>query len=114
MAEDLQDSNKKRLFYSLINIEAQSLSVNGQTLVFQNHTLIIVSEGQGWLEAEEKRFPLEKGVGFLFEPGLISKINAEERGLSFYRLTFEVIETGEAGRVEWKRGLKKEYSSPVR
>lgn len=63
MAEDLQDSNKKRLFYSLINIEAQSLSVNGQTLVFQNHTLIIVSEGQGWLEAEEKRFPLEKVSG---------------------------------------------------
>lgn len=62
MAEDLQDSNKKRLFY-LINIEAQSLSVNGQTLVFQNHTLIIVSEGQGWLEAEEKRFPLEKVSG---------------------------------------------------
>lgn len=60
MAEDLQDSNKKRLFYSLINIEAQSLSVNGQTLVFQDHTLIIVSEGQGWLEAEEKRFPWKR------------------------------------------------------
>lgn len=114
MAEDLQDSNKKRLFYSLINIEAQSLSVNGQTLVFQDHTLIIVSEGQGWLEAEEKRFPLEKGVGFLFEPGLISRINAEERGLSFYRLTFEVIETGEVSRVEWKRGLEKEFSGLVR
>ncbi|OMD64897.1 AraC family transcriptional regulator [Paenibacillus odorifer] len=106
MAEDLQDSNKKRLFYSLINIEAQSLSVNGQTLVFQNHTLIIVSEGQGWLEAEEKRFPLEKGVGFLFEPGLISKINAEERGLSFYRLTFEVIETGGSRQSGMEKGTK--------
>jgi AraC-like DNA-binding protein/ABC-type Fe3+-citrate transport system substrate-binding protein len=108
MAEDIEGSSKKRLFYNLINIEAQSQSMsgNGQTMVFQDHTLIIVSEGQGWVEAEERRFPLEKGAGFLFEPGLISRINTEEQGLSFYRLTFEVIETGERRQSGMERGTK--------
>lgn len=63
--------------------------------VFQEHTLIIVSEGQGWLEAEERRYPLDKGAGFLIKAGSMNRIQAGERGLSFYRLAFEVIGTGD-------------------
>ncbi|MNO26982.1 HTH-type transcriptional activator Btr [compost metagenome] len=109
MAEDLQESNRRRLIYSLINIEAQSLSGNGQSVVFQDYTLIIVSEGQGVVEAEMRQFTLKKGAGFLFEPGLISRINAEEQGLSFYRLTFEVIETGESRQ----RGAERETKEGI-
>lgn len=108
MAKDLQDSNRRKLFYSLINIETQSLSGSGQCEVFQDHTLLIVSEGQGYVEAELRQFPLEKGTGFLFEPGLLSNINAEERGLSFYRLTFEIIETGKNRQSEIERRTKED------
>lgn len=63
MAKDLQDSNRRKLFYSLINIETLSLSGSGQCEVFQDHTLLIVSEGQGYVEAELRQFPLEKVLG---------------------------------------------------
>lgn len=108
MTEHRQTSNLKRQFYSLLDLEthAQSLSGNGQSVVFQEHTLIIVTEGQGFIEAEERRFPLEKGAGFYFEPGLVSRIHADERGLSFYRLSFEIIETGESRQSEKERGTK--------
>lgn len=108
MAEELQDSNRRRLFYSLNNIEAQSLSGNGQIVVFQDHTLIIVSEGEGFVEAEMRQVPLEKGAGFLFEPGLIGRINAAERGISFYRLTFEIIETVGNRQSEIERRTKED------
>ncbi|MEK4064405.1 MULTISPECIES: helix-turn-helix domain-containing protein [Paenibacillus] len=97
MAEQLSESTEKKLLYSLTNIEAiaQSPAGNGQMAVFQEHTLIIVSEGQGWLEAEERRYPLDKGAGFLIKAGSMNRIQAGERGLSFYRLAFEVIGTGD-------------------
>lgn len=100
MAKDLQDSKRRKLFYSLINIETQSLSGSGQSEVFQDHTLLIVSEGQGYVEAELRQFPLEKGTGFLFEPGLLSKINAEERGLAFIGLLLKSSKPGKTGRVK--------------
>lgn len=63
MAKDLQDSNRRKLFYSLINIETQSLSGSGQSEVFQDHTLLIVSEGQGYVEAELGSFHWKKVLG---------------------------------------------------
>ncbi|WP_340008580.1 hypothetical protein MHH52_11050 [Paenibacillus sp. FSL K6-0276] len=100
MAKDLQDSNRRRLFYSLINIETQSLSGSGQSEVFQDHTLIIVSEGLGFVEAEMRQFPLEKGTGFLFEPGLLSKSTPKSGDLAFIGLLLKLSKPGKTGRVK--------------
>ncbi|WNS46228.1 helix-turn-helix domain-containing protein [Paenibacillus sp. MMS20-IR301] len=97
MADQLQRYSGKRLFYSLINIEAaaQSPAETEQLAVYPKHTLIIVSAGQGWLKADERRYLLEKGAGFLAEAGSLNRIQAGESGISFYRLTFELILTGQ-------------------
>ncbi|WP_019911564.1 helix-turn-helix domain-containing protein [Paenibacillus sp. HW567] len=97
--EEPNDGNGKKLFYSLLGIEAvtQFLNESKSAIVYQDYTLIIISEGTGWVEVEDRRFPLEKGVGFLFEAGDINRIQAGERGLSFYRITFEIIGGGNSG-----------------
>ena len=104
MAEHLSGSTRTRLFYGLINIEAVAQSPEGQghMAVYREHTLIIVSEGQGWLKAEDRRYPLDTGAGFLIEAGSMNRIQAGARGLSFYRLTFEVIGTDST-----QRGMEK-------
>lgn len=86
-----------KLFYSLNSIDTatQSLFGSKQASVFPALTLIVVTEGQGWVEAEDGRHPLEKGTGFLFEAGSMNRIQAVEQGLSYYRLCFEIILTGE-------------------
>lgn len=96
MAVHNSGSSGTRLFYRLINIEEITLSPAGneQMAVYQEHTLLIVSEGQGWLKTEDRRSPLDKGAGFLIEAGSVNRIQAGERGLSFYRLAFEVVCTG--------------------
>ncbi|MNO32635.1 HTH-type transcriptional activator Btr [compost metagenome] len=93
MVQDLNDSNGKKRFYSLIRFEAATRSFDEKTplSVFQDYTLIIISEGQGWVEVYERRFPLEKGAGFLFEAGSIYRIEAGEKELYFYQITFEVV-----------------------
>lgn len=98
MADLVQENTGRRLFYSLINIEtvAQSPSGNDPIDVYKEHTLIIVSEGEGWLKADDRQYPLEKGAGFLIEAGSLNRIRAGERGLSFYRIGFEVIHTGDS------------------
>lgn len=73
MAKDLQDSNRRKLFYSLINIETQSLSGSRQSEVFQDHTLIIVSEGQGFVEAEMRAVSTGKRCGVLIRTRAIKQ-----------------------------------------
>ncbi|NQX48714.1 AraC family transcriptional regulator [Paenibacillus tritici] len=96
MAEHLQASTGRTLLYSLINIEAVTRSPGGNepVAVYQEHVLIIVSAGAGWLKADHWRYPLEKGAGFLIEAGSVNRIQAGEQGISFYQLSFEVIRRG--------------------
>ncbi|MGN7765087.1 helix-turn-helix domain-containing protein [Paenibacillus sp. 22594] len=105
MLQNPSDSISKKLFYSLTNIESVTLSLNENRpiAVFQDYTLIIISQGQGWVEAGERRFRLEKGAGFLFEVGSINRIHAEEKELCFYRITFEIIGNGNSGHSRKER-----------
>ncbi|WP_042199398.1 helix-turn-helix domain-containing protein [Paenibacillus camerounensis] len=88
-----------RLLYNLNSIEtfAQPWSDNRQPGCYPVPALIIVSDGQGWIEAGGQRYQLDKGAGFLFECGAAGRISAGEQGVSFYRLNFEVIASGENG-----------------
>ena len=97
MTEQLQEHTRRRLLHSLMNIEVVTRSPSGkdQTEVYQEHTLIIVSEGQGWLKAEDRRYSLEKGSGFLIEAGALNRIQAGEQGISLYRLEFRLIPAGD-------------------
>lgn len=105
-----------RLLYSLNSIEtlAQSMSDNRQTGYFPVPALIIVTDGQGWVEADGQRYPLDKGAGFQFERGALDRISAGEQGLSFYRLHFEVLAAGDNGGLECKACLTTGCCSPVR
>lgn len=96
MAEQLQEHTTRRLLHSLLNIEVVTRSPMGkdQLEVYQEHTLIIVSEGQGWLQAGDRRFSLEKGAGFLIEAGSLNRIQAGEQGISWYRMEFRLIPAG--------------------
>ncbi|MEK5466578.1 helix-turn-helix domain-containing protein [Paenibacillus sp. FSL R7-0210] len=96
MTEQLQEHTRRRLLHSLMNIEAvtRSPSGNEQIEVYPEHTLIIVSEGQGWLKAEDRRYSLEKGAGFLIEAGSLNRIQAGEQGISWYRMEFALIPAG--------------------
>lgn len=78
MTEQLQEHTRRRLLHSLINIEAVTRTPSGkdQTEVYREHTLIIVTEGQGWLKAEDRRYFLDKGAGFLIEAGSLNRIQA--------------------------------------
>lgn len=106
MLQDPDITNSKKLFYSLISIEevTQALTENSPTSLCRDFTLIIVSEGQGWIEADERRFPVDKGAGFLFDAGAIHRIQAGEKGLCFYRIAFEIIGSGNSGH-SWKERL---------
>lgn len=97
MTEQLQEHTKRRLLHSLMNIEVvtRSSSRKDQTAVYQERTLIIVSEGQGWLKAEDRRYSLQKGAGFLIEAGSLNRIQAGEQGISWYQLEFRLIPAGQ-------------------
>lgn len=93
MADKTNHSTSKRPFYNLINLEAvtQSLPENGFTALSETPVLIIVSEGRGRVEVEERSYPLEKGSGFLLQSGQMCSIQSGEQGLSYYRLAFETF-----------------------
>lgn len=96
MTEQLQEHTRGRLLHSLMNIEVVTRSPSGkdQSEAYKEHTLIIVSAGQGWLKAEDRLYPLAKGAGFLIEAGSLNRIQAGEQGISWYRLEFGLIPAG--------------------
>ncbi|MBW4083506.1 helix-turn-helix domain-containing protein [Paenibacillus sp. S150] len=98
--QDLDGQNGKKLLYSLIGIEAvtHSFNENRPVAVFPDYTLIIISEGEGWVEAGNSRFPLEKGTGFLFEAGEVHRLQAGEKAMGYHRITFEIIGSGSSGQ----------------
>ncbi|WP_052676058.1 helix-turn-helix domain-containing protein [Paenibacillus sp. IHBB 10380] len=117
MTEIIGPNKQEAIFYSLIHIEMVNLSEHSKSnrTVFQEHTLIIVTEGQGRVVLEGDDFPLEKGVGFILEPGMMNGIESSiECGMSYYQITFEMISRdGErfSTLTDLKRGLLR--SGPV-
>lgn len=99
MAEETKRSTIKQLFYNLINLEVvtQSRLEKGYTALSDHPVLLIVSEGRGRMEVQERSYPLEKGTGFLLESAQLISIQAGEEGLSCYRLVFETFSTGTGG-----------------
>ncbi len=93
----LDNTYPYKLLYNLNSIETvtRSKSDNNQSGLFPVPALIIVTDGQGWIETDGQRCLLDKGAGFLFERGAVDRISTGEQGLSFYRLHFEVIAAGE-------------------
>ncbi|WP_245596189.1 helix-turn-helix domain-containing protein [Paenibacillus taiwanensis] len=87
------------LFYSLNQIELLSRSAHFSTLqeVVQDWTLIIITQGNGILFADGARFPLKKGTGFILVPGTGSDMRCDGEGLTFYKLSFEMIGKTESG-----------------
>ncbi|WP_151734821.1 AraC family transcriptional regulator ['Paenibacillus yunnanensis' Narsing Rao et al. 2020] len=90
-------------YYSLKEVEALSCPPGEriQLAGSAGFTLLIPMEGQGWAQTEQERCALDRGNGWLFEPGMRYRIQGGTVGLVLYRLEFTAVRSDFMQSGDW-------------